>query len=94
MITRIVKMYFRKEEINNFKNLFETMKDRIEAMEGCEGVNLVQDISNARIFFTLSKWKEESNLEDYRSSDLFFETWTKTKAMFEKKAEAWSTMSV
>ena len=84
-------MNFRNEEINNFKLLFAGVKPLIEAFDGCEGVKLVQDISDPELFFTLSSWQTEQHLENYRTSVLFADTWTKTKAMFKTKAQAWST---
>ena len=94
MITRIVKMYFKPEQTENFKLLFEEVKDLIAACEGCEGVKLVQDILVPEIFFTISYWRTLENLESYRNSDLFTATWSRTKAMFAGRPEAWSTIAV
>ncbi len=94
MLTRIVKMQFRNNEIQNFKLLFESVKSKIEACNGCLGVKLVQDIENPEIFFTLSQWESSSDLENYRNSDLFADTWKKTKVLFHTKAMAWSTTEI
>jgi heme-degrading monooxygenase HmoA len=42
------------------------------------------------VLFTFSIWDSEAALENYRQSDLFRDTWAKTKALFAEKAEAWS----
>ena len=94
MLTRLVKMHFHPEETANFIMLFEQVKDRIRAFEGCEEVKLIQDIDTPGIFFTLSKWQSEQDLENYRKSELFADTWAKTKRMFATKAMAWSTEEV
>ena len=47
------------------------------------------------IFFTLSIWEHPQALENYRNSELFKDTWSKTKALFdEQRPEAWSTVVV
>lgn len=90
MITRIVKMHFRAEETNNFIALFENVKEKISAMEGCQGVDLLRDVNTPEIFFTYSIWESEDHLNNYRNSELFATTWKETKAKFMNSAEAWS----
>ena len=90
MITRIVKMTFREEEIPAFQQLFEERKQRIRDVEGCTHLQLWQDKSNPSIFFTYSHWISEVYLNQYRSSTFFLETWTLTKQKFATKAEAWT----
>jgi quinol monooxygenase YgiN len=94
MITRLVKMHFKAEETTNFKILFVKVKELITSCEGCEGVKLMQDTHNPEIFFTISQWQSLKDLEGYRASALFADTWTKTKAMFKEKAQAWSTEEI
>ncbi|MEZ4804377.1 MAG: antibiotic biosynthesis monooxygenase [Bacteroidia bacterium] len=90
MIQRIVKMTFREEEVGNFLKLFEDVKEKIRACEGCCSLTLLEDIHAKNILFTYSTWESESNLNAYRNSELFKETWRNTKNKFESKAEAWS----
>lgn len=94
MIIRVVKMTFKSSNIDMFLSLFEGVKYKISAFEGCESLELIQDKNNNNIFFTISKWKEDINLENYRNSDLFKSTWKKTKILFDDRPEAWSTESV
>lgn len=87
---RVVKMHFREDEVENFKSLFDSRKDRIRAFEGCEHLELWQDINDPSIFFTYSHWQHPDFLEAYRKSDLFNEVWSDTKKLFAEKAQAWS----
>ena len=91
MIVRIVKMTFRKREVNNFIQVFENSKDKIRAFPGVQHLELLQESEDKNIFFTYSIWESAVDLENYRCSTLFKETWAKTKPLFEKPAEAWST---
>lgn len=91
MIKRIVKMSFRTEELDNFKEIFNRSKDKIRAFKGNSKVELLQDVNNPEIMFTFSLWESEEALEAYRHSDLFKETWAATKVLFNAKPEAWST---
>ena len=90
MIKRFVKMTFKAENVERFKDIFNASKDLIAAMEGCNHVELLQDINNPNIFFTLSIWEDPKYLEVYRQSSLFEGVWAKTKILFDAKPEAWS----
>jgi len=90
MIIRIVKMVFREEEVESFKELFEERKSLIRNFEGCTHLELWQDKSNPFIFFTYSWWDSEQHLDNYRGSHFFDETWNLTKQKFAAKPEAWT----
>lgn len=90
MIVRIVQMTFREDCISQFEELFEERKKTIRGFEGCNHLELWQDAKNPSIFFTYSKWDSEEHLNHYRFSDFFKDTWTKTKALFVEKPQAWS----
>ncbi|MFA6945012.1 MAG: antibiotic biosynthesis monooxygenase family protein [Pedobacter sp.] len=92
MITRIVKMTFKPESVNGFKEVFYESQKLIRAFDGCLRVDLMKDINNDCIFFTLSYWRSEEDLNLYRQSYLFKNTWSKVKPMFSEKAEAWSLL--
>ena len=44
MITRIVKMVFRPEVTSEFLENFDRVKSQIRASEGCEYLELFQDV--------------------------------------------------
>ncbi|MCB0467450.1 MAG: antibiotic biosynthesis monooxygenase [Aequorivita sp.] len=90
MFTRIVKMEFEKQHIPAFLANFETVKEKIRTFPGCGFLELYNDKNDETIFFTYSRWNEETDLENYRKSKLFKEVWGITKPMFKTKAEAWS----
>jgi heme-degrading monooxygenase HmoA len=91
MIKRLVKLTFQADKTTDFKDIFEISKAKIRTMEGCLHLELLQDINNPAIFFTLSHWDTEGALNRYRHSDLFKTTWTKTKILFADKPRAWTT---
>ena len=94
MITRIVKMQFRPEEVSGFIELFESQCEAIRAFHGCNYLALLQDANDTAIFFTHSVWDSTDALEAYRNSELFKSTWARTKALFAGKPVAWSTNSL
>jgi quinol monooxygenase YgiN len=49
MITRIVKMNFRPEEVENFLNIFHQSKDKIRHMPGCKHLELLNSQIDASI---------------------------------------------
>lgn len=94
MFIRIVKMEFQEDKIDTFLQNFEEVKEHIRNFPGCCHLELYRDKNNATIFFTYSKWEEESDLENYRNSSLFKKVWGVTKPLFSKKAEAWSVDTI
>lgn len=91
MIVRIVKLTFREDKIETFKQVLEDSKEKIRAFPGVLHLQMLQSADNPCIFFTYSYWENSDALENYRQSELFKNTWTKTKPLFAAKAEAWST---
>lgn len=90
MLVRIVKMRFQEDKIEAFLANFNQVKEKIRDFEGNQFLELYQDKSDSRIFFTYSYWETEENLEQYRNSILFKEVWSYTKTLFSDKPEAWS----
>ncbi|TAE01265.1 MAG: antibiotic biosynthesis monooxygenase [Bacteroidetes bacterium] len=82
MLIRIVKMYFKPESVSDFLVLFESVKDKIRFFEGCQQLELLQDLDNPNSLSTYSIWENAQALENYRQSDLFKNTWAKTKILF------------
>ena len=90
MLKRIVRMEFDPEKVKDFLTLFEEVKDRIAAQSGCSHVELCKDAGLDNVYFTFSIWDKEEDLENYRQSDLFEETWARTKLLFCAKPQAFS----
>lgn len=94
MITRIVKMTFHPEKIDEFVAIYRKYRTFIKNAEGCTHVELLQDQHKKNTFFTYSHWENESFLEKYKNSTIFGEVWPQTKALFSEKPKAWSTHKI
>ncbi len=94
MIKRIVKLTFQPELVPDFMAIFEESKDKIRAFEGNLHLELLRDTAQPNVLFTFSFWENEAALEHYRQSDLFRNTWAKTKVLFAEKAAAWTVEQV
>lgn len=94
MITRIVKMTFRPGTEADFQQVFRDSQPVIKTFAGCIEVNAFNDVANPLVYFTISKWESEDALNNYRNSEFFMQTWTKTKALFADKAQAWSLADI
>lgn len=88
MITRIVKMTFEKDKVENFLEVFHANAEKIRTYPGCIQMQLLNDIHHPHIYYTYSHWESEEHLNHYRNSTLFREIWAKTKVNFSTKAEA------
>ena len=93
MLIRIVRMDFDPEKVDDFLDLFETVKKKIANFPGCDHLELCKDASLDYVYYTFSKWKSEDDLEKYRHSELFKDTWAKTKVLFGGKPLAYSLES-
>lgn len=87
-------MVFRRESTQEFLENFDRIKSQIRGFEGCEYLELFQDVNDERVFFTYSFWQSTEHLNAYRNSDLFKETWDFTKARFDGRPMAWSIKSL
>ena len=94
MITRIVKMTFKPESVEDFQALFEKYKSEIAHQPGCNKLSLLRDITNTNIFMTYSLWDSQEDLNNYRHSNTFGIVWPATKALFSEKPDAWSVEEV
>lgn len=94
MIKRIVKLTFQTERLPDFLAIFEESKNKIRAFEGNLHLELLQDVKQPNVLFTLSFWEDEAALEQYRQSDLFQQTWARTKLLFADRPSAWTTVEV
>jgi quinol monooxygenase YgiN len=90
MLVRVVKMTFREDAVEPFKQFFDSRKEQIRAFPGCIHLQLWQDRLHPTIFFTYSHWIDADALEAYRHSPFFADTWQQTKVLFAAKPEAWS----
>jgi heme-degrading monooxygenase HmoA len=90
MIKRFVKMSFKTDKIEDFKQLFRSSQATIKKFEGCKHVELLQDVNDPSLFFTFSLWDSELHLDAYRKSQFFEQVWGNTKILFREKAQAWS----
>jgi len=92
-IQRLVRMSFHKENVTDFLMVFEESKEKIRNFPGCLGLNLILDINDSTIIYTSSVWRAIEDLENYRNSELFIQTWRKTKIHFKEKAQT-STFNI
>ncbi len=90
MITRIVKLTFKDDKIEEFIKIYEMSKPVILTFKGCHQVELLKDVEQRNVLFTYSIWDTVEELNSYRSSDFFRNKWKHVKTLFIKDPEAWS----
>jgi quinol monooxygenase YgiN len=90
MITRIVKLTFEEDKVDDFLSFFETIKHVVNEFPGCRGMKLYQDIQHPNVIMTYSHWRSQEDLDHYRDSEAFGQIWPGIKPWFKEKPEAWS----
>jgi len=94
MLVRFVRMTFQADKTEEFQEIFNSSKDKIRAMRGCQYLELMRDLKQANIYMTHSHWESASDLNNYRDSEFFKTTWAKTKVLFAEKPLAFSVESL
>lgn len=92
MITRIVRMEFAPEKVEDFLRLFNATKSQIRHFPGVRRLELHRDVAQPHVFYTYSIWEDATALEAYRVSALFESVWSRTKVLFAGKPQAFSLM--
>ena len=84
-------MTFKTEFVSKFIETESKIHLKIRNFKGCTHLNILNDIKKPNIFFSYSYWESETDLNNYRHSEFFKNTWETVKPLFAEKAEAWST---
>ncbi len=92
-ITRIVRLSFIPEKVGDFIAIFDTSKSLIRNFKGCKYLALKQDLHHSNVYYTFSIWENHEALEHYRQSELFNNTWAKTKILFDAKPSSFSLVN-
>ncbi len=87
-IVRLVRMTFQPDRVDDFLQMFNRVAGYIRSSPGCLSLELLGDEEDERVFTTYSLWTSSRDLEQYRLSPLFEETWRMTKQMFAESPEA------
>jgi heme oxygenase (mycobilin-producing) len=90
MIIRIVRMHFTEAGVEEFLEIFNANKAAIRNFEGCTHLQLLKDVDNESVYTTLSHWKDEDSLEQYRKSELFGAVWGRVKTLLAERTQAFS----
>ena len=88
---RIVRMTLKNEDaLQAFQNIYAKRNPYKNGVAGCLSVEILRDINESNICYTLSEWETNEALEEYRNSAYFKQTWPMVKALLSKRAEAYS----
>mgnify|MGYP000058895001 CR=1 FL=1 len=90
MLLRIVRMEFHADKLDDFRHLFDEVQSKISGFPGCQHVEMCTDPDLENVRYTFSKWDDQAALDAYRHSELFDETWRRTKVLFAGKPQAFS----
>ena len=88
MLIRLVRMYFRPDEVERFLTMYEQTRPIIASQPGCRSVQLVRQIDDPAAFATWSIWDDQAALDAYRRSEFFRSFWPEVRALFRAPAEA------
>jgi len=90
VIIRVVRMTFRPDAVDAFRQLFAERCATIRGFTGCTHLELWQEAGDNTVMATCSHWQSAEHLDAYRASPFFADTWAATKALFAAPAQAWS----
>lgn len=87
-------MHFTASGVETFLSIFRDNGEAIRTFPGCCYLELLKDVDNDFTYTTLSHWKDEESLEEYRKSALFVSVWGRVKPLFRERPQAFSLVSV
>jgi quinol monooxygenase YgiN len=90
MIKRLVLLVVKQESIADFEYYFSEIKNRVIGVKGCEHLELLKDTAKPHVYFTLSIWSCQEDLQAYLSSALFKQLWPEIKKHLAERAVVWS----
>jgi quinol monooxygenase YgiN len=90
MVIRIVRMHFTSAGVEEFLAIFNENKLAIRNFPGCTHLQLLKDLDDENTFTTLSHWDKQSDLDNYRKSQLFGSVWGRVKTLFAERTQAFS----
>lgn len=93
-ITRIVRLVFEPQHVEVFLDIYKASYQLIRYSPGCNFLQLMRDHDHDHIYYTYSKWNSDEDLQEYRKSELFSQTWARTKVLFADKPQAFSIVEV
>jgi len=95
MIKRIVRLTMKDTvSMQAFEDIYERRNPHKKSVKGCLDVKVMRDVNEENVYYTVSTWESNGDLEAYRQSPYFKETWPMVKANLAKRAEAYSMMEI
>lgn len=82
MLIRTVRLTFDPAALADFDALFAETRASIRAQPGCRHLELWADARYPAVRTTYSLWDSAADLDAYRQTDLFRETWARTRRWF------------
>lgn len=91
MIKRIVRLTVKDTAASEaFQEIYRSRNPFKNGVKGCRDVKVMKDVNDENVYYTVSIWDHNDDLEAYRESEYFAETWPMVKAQLSKRAEAFS----
>ena len=95
MIKRVVRLTLKDDaSINAFQEIYRSRNPFTKGVKGCREVKVLKDVDHDDVYYTFSIWDSNEDLEAYRQSNYFAETWPMVKAQLAKRAEAFSMTEI
>lgn len=90
IILRLVRLTFKAENVETFLQFFSETAPHIRAFQGCLELQGFRDREQPNVVYTLSRWASAEDLENYRQSTFFKNTWEQVSRWFEDKPQAFT----
>ena len=83
------------EAEERFLDTFNQVKHEIRTQKGCLHLEILRSHDQGLTsLWTISVWQTIDDLETYRASALFRQTWTEVKPLFSGPARAWTLTTI
>lgn len=88
MISRLVALRIHPDRQTQLAEVLAGSAPRVRTVAGCQGLTIVQDISDPLHYLTWSQWDSVAGLEAYRHGPVYAEVWPRIRACLAERAHA------
>lgn len=88
MVIRLVNLRVAADKQAELADVLTTSHPQVRAVPGCQGIHILQDVTDPTHYVTWSAWDSAADLEAYRTSAVYAAVWPRIRACLAERATA------
>lgn len=88
MVVRLVALRVQTDRQAELAAVLAESYPRVRAVSGCQGIQILQDVTDSLRYVSWSLWDTVEALEAYRAGPVYAEVWPRIRACLAERAQA------